>query len=299
MKNCFCPGLGADGRRLWRTARTVGLLVVLAASAAAAERVDGFGLVDLSRPTPAYRLSRVKTPSGDFRVVLRLKGGGEFRLAEDCLADRVWNGVAARHVRMAWLAGARDLLLVRWLDRSLSDGLGRLIIERFLVARVGKGKPRVLLRTAVLSAAPEPPAEPPELGKCFFSYDAGTKALTERREYRRVLAAEKPFLLATPGFRVAPWVHEINEVVTFTWTDEGKALKLQTATLDYVGRKGQDLTDIARLYLGAVAPIAPLVNANPGITNSYHAGSTELRARKAVRIPVPSAWVVRAYAAEP
>src|ERR1041385_2905364 len=127
----------------WLTA-TLCCWVIQAANGASIPHIHECGLTTNRPAMPVYRLKNTPLKEvirggeamHDGKITLHLEGRGEILLQQyfynpepgadvDRAAQVDWDYVAGRQVALGWLAGATNLLLVRWRDLSESHGTGR------------------------------------------------------------------------------------------------------------------------------------------------------------------------------
>jgi hypothetical protein len=275
--------------------------------------------VDASRAAPDFDTVKVLTatetdpalnlPVKTYDVFLRLKGfAGNVRLGEaleigPSTNPEMWPGntIATAggdpaSVRIGWLRGAADLLIVAWVEDSDPRGNHPTSYHRYHVVRVGGGRVTVVMsrcRACSVRVIDFERGEPLEISG--FSYDAQQDLLIETVTRHR----EAPGKPGDPLVR--PWKNEGGELRFSASITEQIALgyrlitggrpQLATTSLTYWTAGDNDtLDEIARYYLGPTASRQALLDANPELAARYKganpADPIRLPKGKMVRIPM-------------
>jgi hypothetical protein len=94
---------------------------------------------------------------------------------------------------------------------------------------------------------------------------------------------------------------EINEAVFFKYRVLGNQLVWGNVSLFYRTQPGDSAGDIARFYLGAVAPASAIYEANPSLRekavgkSDYETSTARWPAETLVKIPVSEEWIRHFY----
>lgn len=303
------------------------IIAMLGAGVARAEdfsvHLDTMAELDASRPVPEYTLDKVVTgnfvddgiPSKSYDVFIRFKEFGDVRLDEGndvgpSEGGRWRKGMTFNSgladlagVKAGWIKDAPDLFIVAWEVEPDMRGTAHDFYHAFVLLRLNDRRAEVLIRgnramnTRVVNLLGEFPLESPR-----FSFDKAHGQLIAALTRYEDLASPD----ARPLFRPAKdeagkdrFVAAIREKITIRYRYADGGLVPVSCRLTYRAQDKDDLTDVARFYLGPNATRRELLDANPALAARYKDAAPDamvsLPADTEVAIPVPARQLVDRY----
>jgi hypothetical protein len=213
--------------------------------------------------------------------------------------------IDSKSVKVGWLKGAPDLLIVAWvLD---PPRMGKPIyIHGYLILQLKDGKVKVLLRRRDRCGVSSIEGIHEDvLQSARFSWDTKAKQLVETidRSYHVVGSSGLP-LTRHYQTDVSFYAATIHETVAIRYSLQNDKLIPKAASLVYTTQKNtglmrDSLREIARFYLGPMAPSELLLNANPKLAKKHknpHSGEyIHLPNETKVNIPVPAEWLIKKF----
>ena len=272
------------------------------------------GRIDPKREVPSFKIIRRPEPSRTLKrwrydsVLLRFRderllrlGGKSIWLERSSQSERE-AGVIEETVKAGWLADTEDLLLIAWTDNSGSFGTAHSEYRGTMVVRHTKESTVSLLRYRSLTGASTRHIGYPGLTYHYYDFDAKRELLIDRISQRTTLKSEFHKPLHHPmkdphGKEI--FNAEIRQFVFRRYKYRNGTLKSRSIQLYYQSQERDTLLDIARFYLGPLAPANAILRANTHLRHRGFVGSgacINLPKGIRVRIPVPKQWLVELFA---
>ena len=280
--------------------------------------------VDLARAMPEFTLERVPTASdpGDgsmpekrFDVFIRFRQFGDVRL-DEAIESGPSSGkffpkgaeyrgglTDLAGIKAGWIKNSPDLFCAAWLVEPDARGNSNLFLHGFVILQLEGSSANVLLRGQNnLTAKIRGVVMEGETSDSRFLFDPASGRLVESVNRYYEVEQTRPSSLARPVTdvdRKTFYVACIHETVAIAYAIEGGKLVPRSARLVYTARKDDELSEVARFYLGLLAPREALLKANAELAAKHgdtHPGALiYMDEGKEVTIPIPEDWLLRKY----
>ena len=215
--------------------------------------------------------------------------------------------IDSKSVKVGWLKGSPDLLIVAWVLEPSRMGKP-IYIHGYLILQLTDGKAKVLLRRRDRCGVDSIEGiHEDALQSTRFSWDTKAKQLVETidRSYHVVGSSRLPL---TRGYQtdVSFYAAYIHETIAIRYSLQNDKLVPKAASLVYTTQKNTDLMrdslrEITHFYLGPMAPRELLLKANPTLAKKHkspHPGEyIYLPNESKVNIPVPAEWLIKKFGA--
>jgi hypothetical protein len=278
--------------------------------------------IDSTRPMPTYTLDRVlrrsevergsDMPERWFDVLIHFNELGDVRLAEAGEAGpstgKYWKkdmtfrwGLAnLAGVKGAWIRNSPDLFIIAWVDEPDGRGNGNSFSHGYVIVQLQHRRVQVLLRgRCAITARLRGGVQEYPLGYSRFSFDARRGLLEERVTRFHERASDRPHDLSHPmndegGKDI--FVARINETITLKYKLANGELLPRACSLSYHTQKQDELSEIARFYLGPYATRSVLLEADANLAAKYRrnppGASIYFDEGTEIRVPVPEKWLI-------
>jgi hypothetical protein len=302
-----------------------------------ASRADDFSVniknlveMDPIRPMPEYKLERVlreekpdpEMPSKKFDVFIRFTEFGSVRLDnswEDgpssgkfCEKGRTFTGGLndLEGVKCTWIKNSPDLFIVAWFDEPDSRGTGYSGYFRHAlsIVQLHHRQADVLLRgRCSICAKNRGGIQDGVIDYSHFSFNAKEGILQERltRDYEIWSRESDPHIALTHQEKRGEdddilFVARIRETIALEYKLADGKLQPCKASLVYHARRDEQLSEIARFYLGPFAPKNVVRDVNSNLTMKYKVDRfgefVHLDEGTEIKVPVPDKWLIDRFA---
>jgi hypothetical protein len=203
-------------------------------------------------------------------------------------------------VKTGWIQDSPNLFLIAWLDKPDGRGSGTFFGHGYAIVQLQDRRAQVLLRGgSAISARVRGGIQEGALHYSRFSFNPQRRLLEERvtRSYER--ASDRPHNLGHPfkaesgeDIRVA----HIHETINLTYRLANGKLVPGACSLVYRAQQHDEMSEVARFYLGPYATRSALLKANASLAQRYKASPPgtliHLDEGMEIKVPVPEEWLI-------